>query len=196
MSTRGTVGFRKNGEDKLMYVHCGSSPEELGERVVSFIKQTDVSEMESIYDKIVMIDENAKPTRRQIKECEKWTSLAVSDGSVKDWYCLLRRAQGNLFAFKEGLVYMLDGGDFIRNGRSCLYGYIINLDKKILEFWVGLPNRGQKGNRYGKREDLGCFPCRLVKTYPLSEFPEIPADFFVADMNITAGKEDGKEEED
>ena len=54
-----------------------------------------------------------------------------------DWYCLLRHAQGDLNVYKNGLRYMIDNHDFIKDSLFCEYAYIINLDTKRLEFYVG-----------------------------------------------------------
>ena len=37
MSTRGVIGYRKDGKDSLFYNHCDSYPEELGLRVLAMI---------------------------------------------------------------------------------------------------------------------------------------------------------------
>ena len=42
MGTRGILGFRKNGLDKLAYNHFDSYPEELGANVVKFCRATSI----------------------------------------------------------------------------------------------------------------------------------------------------------
>jgi len=170
MGTRGTVGFRKNGVDKLMYNHYDSYPDGLGAQVVEFLKETSVAVISEIFDKIEMVDGDTKPTAEQIEHCKGWTDLTVSEQSTSDWYCLLRDAQGELGAFKKGLRYMLAANDFIKDSLFCEYGYIVNLDDNVLEFWLGFQKKPQEGNRYGTIKCDDYYPCRLVKTYPLDDF--------------------------
>jgi len=194
MGTRGTCGFRKNGVDKLMYVHFDSYPGGLGAQVVKFLKQTSVAEMSTIFDKIEMVDKDTKPTAQQIEACEEWTDPSVSEQSTDDWYCLLRNAQGELGAFKKGLRYMLEANDFIKDSLLCENGYIVNLDDEVLEFWEGFQENPQEGNRYGTEKDGDYYPCRLVKTYPLEDFGNNNNPFdYVADMQKALGEEDEEE---
>lgn len=173
MGTRGTYGFRKDGKDKLTYNHFDSYPECLGANIVEFIKETPVEELKAICDRIVMVDEGGMPTEKQIKECAPWTNLGVSGMSTRDWYCVLRNAQGDLDAFKKGLRYMIEYGNFIKDSLWCEYGYIINLDDNALEFYIGYQSTPQEGNRYGETpNDEGYYPCRLAQAFPLDAIPE------------------------
>lgn len=98
MSTRGLYGFRKNGTDKCTYNHSDSYPDWLGRKVVEFCKNHSIKEMNNIFDKIVLVDENSTPTEEQIKECNEngYANFGVSSGVQTDWYCLLRNCQGDL----------------------------------------------------------------------------------------------------
>lgn len=141
MGTRGLIGFRRGGVDKLTYNHFDSYPEYLGEKVLQFIVQYR-EELDSIFDKIVLVNETDKPTQEQIEACKNYTNLGVSTGSCEDWYCLLRNAQGDLSCYANGLKYMIDNHDFINDTLFCEYAYIINLDTKCLEYYGGeyIPN--------------------------------------------------------
>ena len=137
MGTRGCYGFRKNGVDKLTYNHFDSYPDYLGRKIVTFCEETSIKEMNEIFNKIILVDENTKPTKEQIAECLNYYNGNVSSQTTNDWYCLLREAQGNIDVYKNGLRYMIDDHDFIKNSLFCEYAYIINLDTISLEFWVG-----------------------------------------------------------
>ena len=121
MGTRGLYGLRKNGEDKLTYNHFDSYPDWLGSKVFEFCKETSIEEMNKIFDNIILVDENAKPTRTQIVECIKYYDDSVSKQSVEDWYCLLRNTQGDLNVYKDGLQYMIDNQEFIKDSLFCKY---------------------------------------------------------------------------
>lgn len=54
MGTRGCYGFRKNGMDKLTYNHFDSYPDCLGHTMVKFCKATSISELNEIFDKLIL----------------------------------------------------------------------------------------------------------------------------------------------
>lgn len=184
MGTRGLYGFRKNGVDKLTYNHWDSYPDYLGDIVVGFCKSTTIQELNEIFDRIVLVDNNNRPTKKQIDECIKYYDGSVSEQSVDDWYCLLRDTQGNLDVYKNGLKYMLDDKDFIKDSLFCEYAYIINLDTNCLEFWVGFQTESNENNRYGTEthDNLGkYYPCKMVSYYPLDT--ELTVQEIIDDMN-------------
>lgn len=121
MGTRGCYGFRKNGVDKLTYNHFDSYPEYLGRTMVKFCKTTSISELNEIFDKIILVKERTKPTVEQIKECKQYYDGNVSGRTAEYWYCLLRNAQGSLGGYKQGLKYMIDNCNFIKDSFWCEY---------------------------------------------------------------------------
>lgn len=166
MGTRGIYGFRKNEVDKLTYNHYDSYPEGLGRNVVEFIGNHTIEELNKIYDKIIMVDNEDTPTEEQIKECEKYADIDVSEQSLEDWYCLLRNSQGDLFAYDD-LRYMIDNADFILDSLFCEYGYIINLDTNRLEIYRGFQKVADPTNRYTIEHEIaegnmGYYPCKMV----------------------------------
>ena len=167
MGTRGCYGFRKNGIDKLTYNHYDSYPDYLGKIMVTFCKETSLDEMNEIYDRLILVNENDKPTQEQIEECKRYYNGDVSCNTPEDWYCLLRNAQGDLDAYKNGLKYMIDSCGFIKDSLWCEYAYIINLDTDELEFWVGGQDKPDIYNRYGVERDGDYYPCKMVASYPL-----------------------------
>ena len=181
MGTRGTYGFRKNGEDKLTYNHWDSYPASLGYKVVEFCKNHSIKEMNNIFDKIVMVNERDIPTEEQIKECIEngFSNFGVSSGRKDDWYCLLRNCQGDLecLANVKDHAYMTTSGDFIKDSLFCEYAYIINLDDNVLEFYKGFQEEPQEGNRYGTEPYKGYkskyYPCKLSLTFPLDEIENV-----------------------
>lgn len=178
MGTRGLYGFRKNGVDKAAYNQYDSYPSGLGETVVEFCKLHGIEEMNTIFDKIVMVNNNIAPTERQIEECinNGYADFGVSSQSKADWYCLLRNCQGDLecLAKAKNNAYMEDSIEFIKDSLFCEYAYIINLDDEVLEFYEGFQETPQKGNRYGtEHDDSGYYPCKLSLTFPLNEIDDV-----------------------
>lgn len=172
MGTRGIYGFRKNSMDKITYKHSDSYPDCLGKNIVEFCRNTSIKEMNLIYDKIILVDEHVDPTEKQIEACKKYTDLSVSTMNTKDWYCLLRKSQGNLNAYKEGLNYMINNGEFIKDSLFCEYGYVINLDTTKLEFWKGKQKKPDPNNRYGTIKQDGYYPCKLIHQFDIANIPK------------------------
>lgn len=173
MGTRGIYGIRKDGTDKLTYNHYDSYPEGLGKAVVNFIISTPNDQIKKIFDQIELVNESDKPTAEQIKNCAPYTDLHVSNQSINDWYCLLRGAQGDLGVYKDGLRYMIDNHDFIKDSLFCEWGYIINLDNQTLEVYEGFQTEPNH-NRYACEPDSDSkyFNCKLIAEFPLDNIPE------------------------
>jgi hypothetical protein len=175
MGTRGLYGFRKNGVDKTTYNHFDSYPDGLGADVINFIKKHSVDELEKFYDRIQMVQELATPTKEEIKTCVDagLCDLSVSKQSTNDWYCLLRKIQGDLDAlYNSPVAYMIDNSDFIKDSLFCEYAYIINLDENVLEYYEGFQVTPDKDNRYGQEKTDGYYPCKLTSTIPLDYIME------------------------
>lgn len=192
MGTRGCYGFRKNGIDKITYNHYDSYPDCLGRTMVEFCKNTSIEEMNEIFDRLVLVDENDKPTPEQITACSPYYSGCVGRQSPDDWYCLLREAQGEPNAYKNGLRYMIDSHEFIKDSLFCEYAYIINLDVNKLEFWRGFQSKLHKGCRYGTEKHSGYYPCKMVASYSLKpgHFNKRTVESVVENMNKACGNND------
>lgn len=175
MGTRGCYGFYKNGITKATYNHFDSYPSVLGESILDFAGNTSLKNMNKIFDKIELVREDSIPTIEQIENCQDFTDLSVSSQNIINFYCLLRKAQGDLNAYKTNLKYMIDSKEFLGNSLFCEYAYIINLDKNVLEFYKGF-NKVPQNNRYSKfansQENGGYCECKLLAEYPLTEIYE------------------------
>ena len=154
VTIRGCYGFHRDGVDKLTYNHSDSYPEGLGANIVEFVRQTSVEEMNQIFDRIQMVNEDKMATPDQVAECYKWYNGDVSTGQPTEWYALLRNAQGDLNAFKEGLRYMIDSSSFMKDSLFCEWAYVINLTTNRLEIC----------KRY--------YNVKLVTKFPLDDIPE------------------------
>lgn len=196
MGTRGVFGFHRNGIDKIMYNHYDSYPSGLGKAVVEFVKKHSITELNTIFDRIEMIGGDQLPTQEQVKECEPYTDLSVSDQSVNDWYCLLRNAQGNLEAYAGGLKYMIEGANFLEDSLFCEWGYVINLSTKRLEIYRGFQYKSQD-NRYKvtERQDnldaesSGYFNCALIREIPLTQVKNFDMDVFEQEIENEEDKQ-------
>lgn len=181
MSTRGTISFRINGEDKLAYNHSDSYPSGLGEDFVQQVKELikDPEKLKTQVQNLRMVSKKSSaPTVEDIKKLSRWTDLNVSEQSTSDWYCLLRNSQGSLIDILK-CGYMLDAEGFILDSLFCEYAYILNLDDGIVEFYKGFQNKKHNKGRYGQLTNppkyAGQEPyygCALVGTFPMDKIPE------------------------
>lgn len=142
MSTRGLYGFHKSGIDKLTYNHLDSYPDWLGKKIVEFCKCAGRDGMNSLFDHIELVSEDAMPSPKQIEYCMEH-DLGVDGG---DWDWTLRPNQGcpeNWLPFIDsGLkIYMIDSLPFIKDSLMCEYAYIVNLDTDQLEFYCGFQHK-------------------------------------------------------
>lgn len=195
MSTRGLWGFRKNGQDLLTYNHSDSYPSWLGKHICQFISDLMDEELDKFPDMLEPVDEDKPAAEGHIRFCKELgvADFAVASRKETDYYCLLRKTQGN-FPFYEGLVKnppeclkgsklpFIISNSFILNSLFCEYAYIINMDKKCLEFWKGFQKKPYKGNRYGTEATDGYYPCRMLKAYAFTRIRKDGAEKTVADM--------------
>ena len=176
MSTRGVWGFYHNGTTKATYNHFDSYPTVLGEAVRQFVKAN--TDMQAIFDRIIMVSRNAKPTGKQIRECAAYLDTNVHKRTQNDWYCLLRKSQGKPDCYADGLRYMMDSQTFLQDSVWCEWGYIINLDDGVVEVYRGF-QKTRDDNRYAldAPDDSGYWHCKLQRRIPLALFARTDMDW-------------------
>ena len=199
MSTRGLWGLRKNNTDKLEYYHFDSYPEDgLGFYLLDFLKRSKNEDLSTLFDSIELVKQFkeeegfVEPTQEQIDfyKSIKAFDPNVSSRSELDWYCLLRRLQGqleyriqlalrlsspeNTSDFKK--QHMIDSAEFIKDSLFCEYAYIINLDTNKLEWFKGNQFIMDTSNRYGFWKLNGYYPCKMVGEMDLDEIREKPIE--------------------
>ena len=176
MGTRGMFGFYMDGVTKAAYNHFDSYPEELGVKMLAVLRNTSLSHCIAAFKRIKMVSGDSAPTPEEIERCKPWTDLGVSNQSTSDWYCLLRKAQGNIDAYINGrLEYMLDGSDFINDSLFCEYAYIINLDEVgCFEAYEGGQRDPHSSGRYADWPGIDrYYPCKLIGSW---SFLSLPSD--------------------
>ena len=147
MSTRGAVGFIKNGHLTTIYNSGGSSPEGLGNDILDFIRRYDLEEINKLVDSFVLADEEGKLTESFYSLREFWKKEK-----------------------KETLVY--DSTVFLYDSLMCEWAYIINLDTKELELYKGMNEEKPIGrfSNVPKHSD-GHYSVSLIRTIPLHDLP-------------------------
>lgn len=111
-----------------------------------FFMQTSKEQIEAIFDKIVMLDEDAPVTELDLNKWSKFRDVDVNAG--EGWYSLLRDTQGRLDAYRDtDLPFMIDNKEFMKDSLFCEWAYIYNLDEEVLEVYKGFQQEPQD-NRY------------------------------------------------
>lgn len=180
MGTRGIMGLRIDGQDKLTYNHFDSYPDGLGVDMVRDIKAILANEgIDWFKDKarnIKLVGKNSKPSDEEVEKLKQYSDLSVGEQSYEDWYSLLRELQGQLKAILEA-GYMIDSHEFIKDSLFCEWAYIVNLDDMVLEVYTGFQKEKHGLGRYTTSEPRDVYyPCALIATYPLIEIPDVWAE--------------------
>lgn len=187
MSTRGIMGLRIGGIDKLMYNSSDSYPKWLGNhmnnQLVQILKDPDrgISWLREKAEKLIMVTDEEPPTQEEIDSLKKYSDLGVSHRSYEDWYCLLRHTQGKLIDTLEA-GYGVESKSFISDSLFCEWAYVVNLDTNCIEVYKGFQTVPHKKGRYA--EDLVVenhrssqyYPCALVKEIPFNALVETAND--------------------
>ncbi len=132
MGTRGTIRIRYNGKVICFYNHWDSYPSGLGVNFLTSIKKLiEKYGMEGFISKIKslkIVTDLDKPTEEDKIALAPYTDLTVSSCSNDDWYCLMRKMQGNLESIIEsGYAYHQDMDDEDFN-------YVLNIDTLTVGF--------------------------------------------------------------
>lgn len=183
MGTRGAMGVRIDGTDKITYNHFDSYPEGLGDSMVGDVRKLLVDPgldgLRALARSLAFADKSRPPTEAEKQRLRKYADLGVGKQSLDDWYCLTRNLQGKFaLTLKAGL--MSDDREFMRDSLFCEYAYIVNLDTESFEVYRGFQHAKHDKGRYadlpqterpGGRENE-YWPVALVAEFPLSDIPQ------------------------
>ena len=190
MSTRGAYGYRADREDKVTYNHCDSYPAALGAKIFEYVAKTDLDSMRNVAWHIKLVNRNSIPSTELIARYKKYADIAVSDRSYKDWYCLLRKTQGSLYAHHQDLEHMIDSREFLYDSLFCEWAYIIDLDTQNLEIYRGFNRSSRAEGRYAPRHVPDCrgyYGVRLVAEFPFGLIRNSDVEDLVALAQVANG---------
>lgn len=158
MGTRAAYGFRLNDKDKVTYNHYDGYLNGLGLKLLKQLRDSlnehSLESLKKRVQSIVMVDEDKKPTQKQIEKYHTHFDAKVSSGSTDEWYCLLRELQGNISPYLNGSVkHMIESSLFMLNSLFCEWAYVINFDTGKFEVYRGFNKFEFNTGRYiGKTE--------------------------------------------
>lgn len=146
MSTRGCIGYRLDGKDKLSYNHSDSYPSGLGTSTLAELRKMvlDLATLKQRVRSLVMVKEG-KPTPQAVLEAASKAEvidLRVAGQNVNDPYCVLRGIQGEWEKTLQ-VGYAIEYAGFMKSSLHCEWAYVVNLDSGNLEVYRGF-NRGKK----------------------------------------------------
>ena len=133
MGTHAVYGFKKDNKYKITYSNFDGGYNDIGTLIINFVNTTSITEMNTIFEKIVLVDVLDIPTEKQIQECKKYANLEIATRTLKDFVCLLAKTIGHLEYYRdENLRYMINEESELDKHE---FQYIINLDNEKLEIY-------------------------------------------------------------
>lgn len=157
MSTRGIMGVRVNGQDKLTYNHFDSYPEELGESIVGDLRSHDLSELKKKALNLRLVGDNDLSFEIEVEEIQGEFAKTLEAGVTIDSY------------------------EFIDDSLFCEWAYVANFDDNRFEVYRGFQKKQHERGRYAipkydavaKRlaGDTEYYPCALIAEFPLDDIP-------------------------
>lgn len=170
MSTRGLIGFYKNGQTKVTYNHSDSYPSGLGINILNELRQYTIGIINTTFKKIILVDANNYITKDTILKYRQYLYVHVNN-SQTTWYDYLHATQGTLKPYLDWQIFhMIDNQNFIKDSLFCEWAYIVNLKTKRLEVWQGCQTV-ENNNRYNVKTDDEYKSCKLLISFPLNDLP-------------------------
>jgi len=174
MSTRGSITFVIDSQEKTAYNHHDSYPEVLGDTVFSWLigAETDMDALRQAVRELRVVTPGSSPTTADIERVRQHDDIRVPERTPEDWYGLLAETQG-----KPDLILLAgiveDVSDFPLNSVACEWGYVVDLDADTFEVYRGHQDEPHEAGRFAARAnpEIGCYPIALVASWPLADLP-------------------------
>lgn len=166
MGTRGAMGVRIDGQDKVSYCHFDCYPEGLGQSMVrdirALLRDPGLDGFRRLARELRLVNETDRASDEDVKLYGKFSDPGVGSRDSHDWYVLLRKLQGELKStLKTGV--MIDNHRFLADSLFCEYAYIVNLDEATFEVYRGFQSHKHDKGRYAG--------LALVGTFDLADIP-------------------------
>ena len=171
MGTRGFVGVAVDGEVKITYNHWDSYPGGLGAELLEALHKRlnggddldqalTLPELAQKARDLKMVDEDAQPGSTELALFARYADANVggtfdkpTDGTVQNYYQLLRKLQGNLLGLLD-LGVATDAHEFYLDSLFCEYGYLLDFDAGTFQVYEGFQTqRHDKGRWAGLPTD-------------------------------------------
>ena len=136
--THGLYGFRYKGKLYLTYCHADGYPAELGKTMAQFFLSHSLEDMAKFVESIKLVYQSSKPSEDDKYVCKKlgFYDDTVSTRCDDDYYCLLRKAQGEpemlWDMWKHHYKPIMISNAKNRGHITCRHTYIIDIDAGTL----------------------------------------------------------------
>ncbi len=188
VSTRGLIGWRVDGQDKLTRTTSSAYPEWLGPQLYGQVKRLrarmNPKELRAAVRSIEMVEDKSLPTANHIdrflrlaERAHIWTA-GMDTSSMR---MLIAPIRGNL-EFMLDFGVMTDDTAYALRGGWCQWGYIFDLDAGTLEIYAGYFARGCATGRFrdiaaARAAALGASPAEANDAEePISHILTLPLD--------------------
>ena len=159
MSTRGSFILRRGDAAKELYIRSDAYPDGAGRDAVRLIKSLDLNRL---FDLLVTEDEAPGGEPHDFSLC----------------LCVEAVSDGNPYVYQQARPW------FIQDSLVCEYGYEIDLDDRLLLFYIGFQKERQQGNRYDREPTReGYYPCHLKAVFAFDYIRQNETDEVVRQMN-------------
>lgn len=179
MGTRGMVAVKAGRRELIAYNHFDSYPEGLGAKVAAYVRSLGtpelIAEEKAKVAAALLVDESAEPTPEQ---AERFAQFRQNVSTGRDWYSLLRDLQGDIGGYLDAGVWPNNGGRaWPRDSLFCEYGYYVDLNHKVLEFYRGFQTERHESGRFATDKAIrGYYPIALVRAYPFEQVRALYTD--------------------
>lgn len=190
MGTRGFIGFVADGREAIAYNHFDSYPSALGVNVLAWAREVakEPAALRAAVLKLRVVKNGEQPTGEDVIALRRWTDISVSEGSTDDWYCLLRKTQGDPAAILEAGV-IEDGSQFPLDSLFAEWGYLTDTDGDgTFEVYRGFQDAPHRLGRFARRDSRLAsqraerkanprmtgslyYPVALAARWPLADLP-------------------------
>ena len=181
MATRGVMILRRQGNEKAIYIRWDAYPSGAGGEILDLIQTAD---LHALYTNMHAIEEAGTSSESRIAvpgEPDMFSYKACKQAAA---------GQGDIWISKETVKEM-------RDSLFTEYAYVLDLDRKQLEFYVGFQKQPQAENPYGttpRKARLGDFyyPCRLTSIFSFDHIRKCGSVQIVRTMEEDGEAEDPK----
>ena len=202
MGTRGYIGITSGNLFRGAYNHLDSYPDGLGSDAVNFALWADQNpEKAREIARLPIVEGQDKPSDKtldQLKAGGFWQNVDQGD----NYYAALRNCQGDFRKYLSAGMIIADEspfGSFMEDSLFCEFAYLVDLDSKTLDFYVGLQTespsdglfKGAQKPQDWQPEYEGekyYYPVNRLASIPFSELSDLNS--VIAKMNELAYLDD------
>lgn len=174
MGTRGLITFRVNGENKACYQQFDAYPDGMGTDVLSFLRGKDLAILKQAVVDLKVVSDATPPTPEQIEALKGYANKNVDNGSLDNWYVLLRETQGNPEAILA-CGYVEDSFSFGHDALFCEWAVVVDMDELTYDVYSGFNNGPSVGlwsdQPPPSANNSGYTSVTRIASFPLADLP-------------------------